>query len=84
MHYQGNINSLLTVALAFVILIFVVIAKIMMRREKRGQGGRSSGIGNAFLVVEATKPEVAQVLQAKTNSVQRRHRKKAIGSDNNK
>jgi hypothetical protein len=84
MHYQGNLNSLLTVALAFVILVFVVIAKVMMRREKRGQAGRSSRIGNAFLVVEAASPEVSHVLQAKKNNVQRRHRKKAVGSDKNK
>jgi hypothetical protein len=84
MHYQGNINSLLTVGMAVVILVFVVIAKIMMRREKRGQRGRSSGIGNTFLVVEAAKPELAQVLMAKKNNVQRRHRKKSVGSDKNK
>jgi hypothetical protein len=84
MHYQGDINSLLTVALGLIILVFVVVAKLMMRREKRGQAGRSSGIGNAFLVVEAASPEVSHVLQAKTNNVQRRHRKKAVGSDKNK
>jgi hypothetical protein len=56
----------------------------MMRREKRRQAGRSSGIGNAFLVVEAASPEVSHVLQAKKNNVQRGHRKKAVGSDKNK
>ena len=62
MHYQGNINSLLTVAMGVVILVFVVVAKVMMRREKRGRAGRSSGIGNAFLVIEAASPEVSYVL----------------------
>jgi hypothetical protein len=55
----------------------------MMRREKRGHTGRSSGIGNAFLVVEAASPEMSHVLQAKKNNVQRRHRKKFVGCDKN-
>lgn len=81
MHYQRDLNSLLTVGMAVVILVFVVIATVRMRHRKRGQAGGSSGIGNAFLVVEAANSEVAHVLHAKKNNVQRRHRKKSVGSD---